>query len=165
MSAFGLTRTTDLTLAEAEDFVEAYFRQFPGVKHFLDGVKVQASQQEYVETLLGRRRYFPGLGTQRNQLIRNRQLREAINAPIQGTAADIMKVAMLDVAEALAKSKLEARMMLQVHDELVLECPEEQVSETAELVKKKMSAAYKLNVPLKTDARAGVNWGKMKPVI
>jgi DNA polymerase-1 len=165
MSAFGLTRTTDLTLAEAEDFVEAYFRQFPGVKHFLDGLKVQARQQEYVETLLGRRRYFPGLGTQSNQLIRNRQLREAINAPIQGTAADIMKVAMLDVTEALAKSKLKARMMLQVHDELVLECPEEQVFETAELVKKKMSAAYKLKVPLKTDARAGVNWGKMKPVI
>jgi DNA polymerase-1 len=164
MSAFGLTRTTELTLAEAEDFVEAYFTQFPGVKSFLDDLKVQARQQEYVETLLGRKRYFPGLGTQTNQLIRNRQLREAINAPIQGTAADIMKVAMLDVAEALAKSKLEARMMLQVHDELVLECPEAQVPEIAKLVKKKMSAAYKLKVPLKTDARAGVNWGKMKPV-
>ena len=97
MSPFGLTRTTDLTLAEAEDFVEAYFKQFPGVKTFLEALKVQAQKQEFVETLLGRKRYFPGLGTQKNQLIRNRQLREAINAPIQGTAADIMKVAMLDV--------------------------------------------------------------------
>jgi DNA polymerase-1 len=164
MSAFGLTRTTDLTLAEAEDFVEAYFNRFPGVKQFLDGLKVQARKNEYVETLLGRRRYFPGLATQKNQLIRNRQLREAINAPIQGTAADIMKVAMLDVHAALAKSKLQAKMMLQVHDELVLECPEGEVNETAALVMKKMSTAYKLKVPLKTDARAGVNWGKMRPV-
>ncbi|MFH2113664.1 MAG: DNA polymerase I, partial [Spirochaetota bacterium] len=88
MSAFGLTRSTELTLAEAEDFVEAYFQQFPGVKIFLDNLRQQALEQEYVETLLGRRRYFPGLGSQRNQQIKNRQLREAINAPVQGTAAD-----------------------------------------------------------------------------
>ncbi|MEN8242700.1 MAG: DNA polymerase I [Chloroflexota bacterium] len=164
MSPFGLTRTTDLTLAEAEDFVEAYFKQFPGVKIFLDELKVKAGQQEYVETLLGRKRYFPGLGTQKNQLIRRRQLREAINAPIQGTAADIMKVAMIDVAAALKKSGLPAKMMLQVHDELVLECDEGNVKEVSELVMKKMSAAYQLKVPLKTDARAGLNWGKMRPI-
>jgi len=164
MSAFGLTRTTDLTLAEAEDFVEAYFLRFPGVKQFLDGLRRQAQEQEYVETLLGRRRYFPGLGSQSNQNVRNRQLREAINAPIQGTAADIMKVAMLDVASALKASGLKSTMLLQVHDELVLECPQAELNEAASLVMKKMSNAYSLKVPLKTEARAGVNWGKMKPL-
>ncbi len=164
MSAFGLTRTTELTLAEAEDFVEAYFHRFPGVKKFLDQLRRQAQEREYVETLLGRRRYFPGLGTQSNQNVRNRQLREAINAPIQGTAADIMKVAMLDVSKALKDSGLKSKMLLQVHDELVLECPQEELQDTAKLVMDKMSDAYSLKVPLKTEARAGVNWGKMKPV-
>jgi DNA polymerase-1 len=104
------------------------------------------------------------LGDQKNQQIKQRRLREAINAPIQGTAADIMKVAMLDVAAALKTSGLKAKMLLQVHDELVLECPENELEETARLVEDKMSSAYTLKVPLKTDARAGLNWGKMKPV-
>ncbi len=164
MSAFGLTRNTDLTLAEAEDFVAAYFQQFPGVKAFLDQLKRQAVQNEYVETLMGHRRYFPGLGAQKNQQIKQRQLREAINAPIQGTAADIMKVAMIDIATALKTSGLKGRMLLQVHDELVLECPKAELEQTARLVQEKMASAYPLKVPLKTDARAGLNWGKMKPV-
>ncbi len=164
MSPFGLTRSTNLTLAEAEDFVEAYFTRFPGVKKFLEGLKRQAMAQEFVETLLGRRRYFPGLGAQSNQMLRNRQLREAINSPIQGTAADIMKLAMLKVADRLSRSGLQGRMLLQVHDELVLECPQSELADTVRLVKAEMSSAYKLKVPLKTEARAGVNWGKMKPV-
>ncbi len=123
MSAFGLTRTTDLTLAEAEDFVETYFRQFPGIKSYLDGIREQAAKMGYVETLLGRRRYFPGLQNPSNQQVRNRQEREAINAPIQGTAADIMKIAMLDVSNTLQDAKLSSKMLLQVHDEIVLECP------------------------------------------
>jgi DNA polymerase-1 len=164
MSAFGLTRSTDLTLAEAEDFVDAYFKQFPGVKKFLDDLREQVVKQEYVETLMGRRRYFPGLSTQRNQLIKNRQLREAINSPIQGTAADIMKLAMLDLSAALKESGLKAQMLLQVHDEVVLECPEKELKQTAKLVMEKMAQAYKLEVPLKTEARAGVNWGTMNLV-
>jgi len=164
MSAFGLTRSTDLTLAEAEDFVGAYFKQFPKVKVFLDELRRKAVKQEYVETLLGRRRYFHGLSAQRNQQIKNRQLREAINAPIQGTAADIIKVAMVNVAAVLKESKLKGKMLLQVHDELVLECPEGELVETARIVQEKMVSAYQLKVPLKTDARAGMNWGKMEPV-
>jgi DNA polymerase-1 len=164
MSAFGLTRTTDLTLAEAEDFVEAYFQQFPGVKAFLDELRNQALRQEYVETLMGHKRYFPGLGVQKNQQIKNRQLREAINAPIQGTAADIMKVAMINIADALTASGLKGKMLLQVHDELVLECPKGELDKTTRLVQEKMASAYPLKVPLKTDARAGLNWGTMKPV-
>lgn len=164
MSAFGLTRTTDLTLAEAEDFVGAYFERFPGVKNYLDNARHQAAEQGYVETLLGRRRYFPGLKDQTNYNIRAREEREAINAPIQGTAADIMKIAMLRVPAALASTGLSGRMLLQVHDELVLECPEEELLATANEVRAVMENAYQLSIPLKTDARFGINWGDMQPV-
>jgi DNA polymerase I len=164
MSPFGLTRTTDLTLAEAEDFVAAYFRQFPGVKRYLDGARRQATELEYVETLLGRRRYFPGLRNQSNRNIRGREEREAVNAPIQGTAADIMKLAMLHVPAALAKAGLSGQMLLQVHDELVLECPAKEVAHTAVAVQQVMEEAYSLSIPLATEARSGVNWGELKPV-
>lgn len=164
MSAFGLTRTTDLTLAEAEEFVEAYFKQFPAIKKYLDNMRRQAAEQGYVETLLGRRRYFPGLKNQSNRNIRNREEREAINAPIQGTAADIMKIAMLRVPVALKDAGLSTRMLLQVHDELVLECPEDELKLTAELVQDVMENAYTLSIPLVTEARSGNNWDDMRPV-
>ena len=164
MSPFGLTRTTDLTLAEAEDFVEAYFKRFPGIKNYLDRIRVQAATDGYVETLLGRRRYFPGLKTQQNQNIRNREEREAINAPIQGTAADIMKLAMIRVNQALKENGLSARMLLQVHDELVVECPTEELTAAARLVQQVMESAYPLKVPLETEARRGANWGLLNPL-
>jgi DNA polymerase-1 len=164
MSPFGLTRTTELTLAEAEDFVKAYFERFPGIKGYLDGIRREAAKKGYVETLLGRRRYFPGLQRSSNRNVRNREEREAINAPIQGTAADIMKLAMLRVESALSKAELSARMLLQVHDELVLECPEVELKETAEIVRRVMEEAYTLDVPLKTEARSGKNWGEMAPL-
>jgi DNA polymerase-1 len=163
MSPFGLTRTTDLTLAEAEDFVEAYFTRFPGIKHYLDRVRVQAATDGYVETLLGRRRYFPGLKNPQNQNIRNREEREAINAPIQGTAADIMKLAMIQVQGALKEKGLTSRMLLQVHDELVLECPENELHEAARVVQQVMEAVFRLKIPLQTEARSGKNWGSLSP--
>ena len=165
MSAFGLTRTTDLTLAEAEDFVHAYFEQFPGIKSYLDGMRRLAAEQGYVETLLGRRRYFPSLKGESNYNIRMREEREAINAPIQGSAADIMKIAMLRVPAELKKAGLSSHMLLQVHDELVLECPQNELAETAALVKNVMENAYQLNVPLISDARSGSNWGQMNAVV
>lgn len=164
MSPYGLTRTTGLTLAEAEDFVEAYFRQFPAVKRYLDDTRRKAAEQGHVETLLGRRRYFPGLHSQANRNIRGREEREAINAPIQGTAADIMKIAMLRVHAALAAAGSTARMLLQVHDELVLECPSSELVDTTRLVKQTMQKAYALSVPLATEARSGDNWGEMRLV-
>jgi DNA polymerase-1 len=164
MSAFGLTRYTDLTLAESEDFVAAYFEQFPGVKRYLDETKIRAAEQGYVETLLGRRRYFPGLKNQTNRNIRNREEREAINAPIQGSAADIMKIAMLRVPPALQDAGLSGKMILQVHDELVLECPQDELVRTAELVREVMESAYQLEIPLDTDARSGPDWAQMTPI-
>ena len=161
MSAFGLTRTSDLTLAEAEDFVEAYFKQFPGVKSYLDNMRRSAARQGYVETLLGRRRYFPGLKSGGNPATRAREEREAINAPIQGTAADIMKIAMIQVASALREAGLSGHMLLQVHDELVLECPPNQLKKTAKIVRTMMENAYNLAIPLKTEARDGHDWGNL----
>ena len=161
MSPYGLTRSSDLTLAEAEDFVEAYFKQFPGVKAYLDNMRRLAARQGYVETLLGRRRYFPGLKSGGNRATRAREEREAINAPIQGTAADIMKIAMNRVAQALKENDSQARMLLQVHDELVLECPQKELKKTAKIVRTMMENAYNLVIPLKTEARYGRNWGDL----
>ncbi|HEY5729928.1 MAG TPA: DNA polymerase I [Anaerolineales bacterium] len=164
MSAFGLTRSTELTLAEAETFVKTYFEKFPGVKKYLEGIKKQAAERGYVETLLGRRRYFPALQGKQNAMIKNREEREAINAPIQGTAADIMKIAMLKIPPALEKAKLKAKMLLQVHDEIVLECPKDELETTAKIVKETMAKAYSLDIPLSTEARYGDNWGEMKVI-
>ena len=161
MSVFGLTRTTELTLAESEDFVKAYFLQFPGVKRYLDQVRLQAAEKGYVETLLGRKRYFPGLKNERNQTERNRAEREAINAPVQGTAADIMKIAMIRLSDRLVQEGLQARILLQVHDELVLECPQAELKQTARVVSQVMETAYSLKAPLQTEARFGSNWGTM----
>jgi DNA polymerase I len=162
MSAYGLTNATDLTLAEAENFIEAYFKEFPGVKTYLDGIREQAAKQGYVETLLGRRRYFPNLARGASYNVRQREEREAINAPIQGTAADIIKIAMLKLPGELEKAGLQAKMNLQVHDELMFEVPDEELAETTALVQRVMEDAYTLDIPLSTEAKAGTSWGGME---
>jgi DNA polymerase-1 len=162
MSAFGLTRSTELTLAEAEDFVKAYFKQFPGIKRYLEDTKKLAKSQGYVETALGRRRYFPLLKAQAAVNLKNREEREAINAPIQGTAADVMKIAMLKIPIAFTEAGLKGRMILQVHDEIVIECPEQEMEQTARLVQQTMANAYTFDVPLETEARWGRNWGELQ---
>jgi DNA polymerase-1 len=167
MSAFGLSRSTDLTLAEAEDFVKAYFGRFPGVKRYLDQTRQQAAERGYVETLLGRRRYFPQLmkGAKGvSDVVRARAFREAVNAPIQGSAADIIKLAMMRLPGAIDEAGLGVRMLMQVHDELVFECPEKEVVAAAKLISGIMQGAFELKVPLKTDSKAGMNWAAMKPI-
>ncbi len=167
MSAFGLSRSTDLTLAEAEDFVKAYFERFPGVRGYLERTRRQAAELGYVETLLGRRRYFPQLmkGAKGvSEVARARAFREAVNAPVQGSAADIIKLAMMRLPEAISEAGLGVKMLMQVHDELVFECPEKQIVPAARLIGEIMQNAFKLKVPLKTDAKAGINWAMMKPV-
>ena len=164
MTPFGLTRATDFTLAEAEEFVKVYFERFPGVRRYLDEVRVKAAEAGYVETLLGRRRYFPEFAAGAPHNIRARAEREATNSPIQGTAADIIKRAMLGLPEALQEAGLAARMLLQVHDELVFECLEEELPATSKVAQRVMQEALKLKVPLKTDAKAGRNWAEMTAV-
>ncbi len=165
MSAFGLTQTTDLTLAEAENFVETYFQRFPGVKSYLDKIKEKAKEIGYVETLLGRRRYFPRLATTTDHNLKRREEREAINAPIQGTAADIMKLAMIAVADKMKKSDLQGRILLQVHDELVLEVPENEIEATVNLVQSAMEDVYSLEIPLTTEAQYGSDWGSLRKYV
>jgi DNA polymerase-1 len=163
MGAFRLARDSELTLAEAENYITEYFESFPGIRRYLDETKEMARSQGYVETLLGRRRYFPIFkmpmsGSNRQAMMRAE--REAVNHPIQGTAADIIKIAMKQLHEAL--SQYQARMVLQVHDELVLEVPEEELADVKPLMIEIMSGAVKLDVPLKVDASTGTNWLELK---
>ena len=163
MGAFRLARDSELTLAEAENYIKDYFARFPGIQKYLDETKQKAKEDGYVETLMGRRRYFPVFkmpASGANMQARLRAEREAINHPIQGTAADIVKIAMLQLHEKLAK--YEAQMLLQVHDELLLELPESELEEVRELVVDTMCNAYHLDVPLKVEASSGHNWLELK---
>jgi DNA polymerase-1 len=163
MGAFRLARDSELTLAEAEKYIAEYFENFPGIRRYLDQTKEMARSQGYVETLLGRRRYFPIFKmpqTGSNRQAWMRAEREAVNHPIQGTAADIIKIAMKQLHEAL--NSYQARMVLQVHDELVLEVPEVELAEVKPLMIEIMSGALKLDVPLKVDASTGINWLELK---
>jgi DNA polymerase-1 len=165
MGAFRLAQGSDLTLAEARDFIEEYFNQFPGVKKYLDDSRKFATEHGYVETLLGRRRGFQILQSPAaSAVVRQRAEREAINMPIQGTAADIIKIAMVNLAKALREPRYRAQMILQVHDELVLEVPDEELEPVALLVVQTMESAMALKVPLKADASVGLNWQEMTPL-
>ncbi|MGQ9467103.1 MAG: DNA polymerase I [Anaerolineae bacterium] len=164
MSVGRLARDAGIPQMEAENFVAQYFGRFPKVREYLERTLAQAKNQGYVETLLGRRRYFPVLQTvgSAQEQARRRAEREAVNAPIQGSAADIIKRAMLNLHRALHERGLSARMILQVHDELVLEVPQEELPVVAPLVREMMESAYPLRVPLKVDLSVGTNWGEMK---
>jgi len=165
-TAYGLAQTTGLTQAEAEDFIKTYFERFPKVREYIDRTKALATRQGYVETLLGRRRYFPELrpGSRATHNVRQAAERMAINAPIQGTAADIIKIAMIRLHRALRERGLRARMILQVHDELVVEAPEEEVATVAPLMREIMESAFELKAPLKADLKVGRNWEEMEPL-
>ncbi len=163
MGAFRLAHDSGLTLAEAENFIKSYFQQFPRVKGYLEATRRQAIEQGYVETLMHRRRYFPIFQREKvSPQHRAAAEREAINMPIQGSAADIIKVAMINLHHDLTARGLHGQMTLQVHDELVLEVPEDEIDETADLVKTVMMGAYPLIVPLKADVAVGAHWGEMK---
>ncbi len=165
MGAFRLARDSDLTLAEAEAFIRTYFERLPQVRAYLDGTKRFAYQHGYVKTLMGRRGEFGVLKDARaSQQIKGALERAAINMPIQGTAADIMKKAMLTLYDELNRRRLSAKMILQVHDELVLEVPERQLVETKDLTVRVMEGAYPLDAPLKANGQAGMNWRDMEGV-
>ena len=157
MSAFGLAKQLNVTRYQAQDYIDLYFDRYPGVKAYMDTTREQAHDTGYVETLFGRRLYLPEINS-RNGQRRQYAERTAINAPMQGTAADIIKRAMVSVHNSLLNSKLSARMIMQVHDELVFEVPEDQVKALSELLHKEMESAADLNVPLLVDIGVGINW-------
>jgi DNA polymerase-1 len=161
ISAFGLAAQLAIPQAEARDYIARYFERFPGIRGYMDSTKAFCRAHGYVETLFGRRAHYPDIRSSQPS-IRAFQERAAINAPIQGSAADIIRRAMIRMDAALAAAKLNARMLLQVHDELVFEVPESEVADTTPVIRRVMEAAalpaVQLRVPLQVDARAAHNW-------
>jgi DNA polymerase-1 len=163
MGAYGLAQRTGLSQEEAAEFIANYFARYPKVREYIEETKRMAREKGYVSTLLGRRRYFPELqSTSRaHDRVKRAAERMAINMPIQGSAADIIKIAMIGLHGALEEKGLASRLTLQVHDELVLEAPEREVKTVAPLVRSVMEGAYELRAPLKVDIKVGKNWEEM----
>ncbi|MCW8922651.1 MAG: DNA polymerase I [Gammaproteobacteria bacterium] len=157
MSAFGLAKQLGIGRFEAQDYVDLYFERYPGVKNYMDSTREKAAEQGYVETVYGRRLYLPEINS-RNGQRRQYAERTAINAPMQGTAADIIKRAMISVDAALRDSGLDAKVVMQVHDELVVELAESQVDALSELLRSNMESAADLSVKLVVDIGVGSNW-------
>ncbi len=157
MSAFGLAKQLDIGRGEAQSYINLYFERYPGVKQYMDDTRALAKEQGYVETVLGRRLYLPDINA-RNAQMRNYAERTAINAPMQGTAADIIKHAMINVNAWLVKEEIDARIIMQVHDELVLEVKAGELDSVGEQVKLLMADSAKLKVPLEVDVGAGNSW-------
>ncbi|HAA94905.1 MAG TPA: DNA polymerase I [Dehalococcoidia bacterium] len=161
LSPHGISQQTGFSREEGASFIETYFAKYPGINQYLEEVKAKARAEQYVETLLGRRRYLPDINSS-NFNVRGGAERMAINMPIQGTAADIMKLAMIRVQKRLEEENLETKMLLQVHDELVFETPKEEMDALRDLVFDEMPGAMDLDVILKVDAKWGITWGDME---
>lgn len=157
ISDYGLSKDIGVSRKQAKKFIETYFKAFPGVHKYMTGIVALAKKQGYVETLYHRRRYLPDINS-KNYNLRSFAERTAMNAPIQGSAADIIKIAMINMEKALKIKKLKARMLLQVHDELIFEAPKEEIPILAKLVPNIMDSAVKLHVPLKVESAAGATW-------
>jgi len=160
ISDYGLSQQLGIPRKDAAEFIQSYFAKYPTIRDYLSSAIRQAQEHGYVTTLLGRRRFIPEINVA-NQAIRNAAERMAINTPIQGTAADVIKVAMVRLHREMQRRGLRSRMILQVHDELVFEGPEEELAELRPLVVEMMEGAYTLSVPLKVDIKTGADWGDL----
>ncbi|MDT2769064.1 DNA polymerase I [Globicatella sulfidifaciens] len=161
ISDYGLSQNLNITRKEAKTFIDTYFDKYPGVAEYMKKIVKQAKEDGYVTTLFNRRRYLPDIHSS-NFNIRSFAERTAMNSPIQGSAADIIKIAMIRLDEAITKENLQAKLLLQVHDELILEAPAEEMERLAELVPEVMEGAVELAVPLKVEANQGENWYELK---
>ena len=157
MSAFGLAKQLAIPRGEAQEYIDLYFARYPGVKAYMDNTRVLAKDQGYVETVFGRRLYLPDINA-RNAQMRQYAERTAINAPMQGTAADIIKRAMISVHQWIKSENINARMIIQVHDELVLEVKSGQADAIGKTLSKLMSDAADLKIPLEVDVGIGNCW-------
>ncbi|MGO4937200.1 DNA polymerase I [Fundicoccus sp. Sow4_H7] len=161
ISDYGLSQNLNISRKEAKDFIDRYFEQYPGIKQFMDDIVKEAKENGYVSTLFNRRRYLPDIHSS-NFNLRSFAERTAMNSPIQGTAADILKIAMVSLHQAIIDEGLQAKILLQVHDELILEAPVEEIERLNELVPQIMEGAVELSVPLKVDYNSGTNWYDLK---
>ena len=157
MSAFGLASNLGIERGAAQQYMERYFARYPGVKGYMDQARQDARERGYVETVFGRRLYMPEIRAANNQRRMGAE-RAAINAPMQGTAADIVKLAMIEVHRWLARERLQSRLILQVHDELVLEVPDAELEAVRTALPQLMTRVAKLDVPLVVDVGVGPNW-------
>jgi len=163
MSAYGLSKDLGISAQEAQDFIDTYFLRYPKVNEFINSQIEFARKKGYVSTMLGRRRYFPYINS-KNIGLRQFSERQAVNATIQGSAADLIKLAMIDIQRELDKKNMQAKMVLQVHDELVFDFPKQEESELINIVRKGMEEVIKLEVPVKASLKIGQNWAEMKEV-
>ncbi len=161
VEAFGLSQRVGISRSEAKQVIADYFETYKGIREYMDRTPIEAREKGYITSLFGRRRYFPSIND-RNFAVRSRAEREAINMPIQGTASDIVKIAMLRVADALKREKLETKMIMQVHDELLFEAPENEVAKASAIIKREMESAAKLDVPITVEIGVGDNWMNAK---
>jgi len=160
MSSYGLEQATELSREEAEQFIRAYFEKYPKVSEYLQNTRKQAREKGFVETILGRRRAIPEINSS-NRNLREAAERMAINMPVQGTSADIIKVAMVRLAKDMKELGLKSKMLLQVHDELIFEVPQDELEAMKKLAPQVMSTALELSLPVKVDVKTGENWGQM----
>ena len=161
ISAFSLAQDIHVSVAEARAYMNSYLAKYSGVREYMKKVVEQAKEDGYVSSLYGRRRALPELASHDHNL-RAFGERVALNMPIQGTAADVMKIAMIRVSDALKRSGLNARLLLQVHDELIVECPEEEAERVAGILSEEMTGAAELSVPLPVEAKWGKSWDETK---
>ena len=161
LSPHGIARQTNLSQADGKKFIDIYFNKYPGIQEYLDGVKTQCREKGYVETILGRRRYLPDISA-KNFRLRSQAERAAINMPIQGTAADIIKIAMINIQNRLNDLSMKSMMILQVHDELIFEVPNNELSQMESIVHELMSSSINLEVPLSVEIKRGGNWGNLR---
>ena len=161
ISSFGLSQDLSISRKEASEYIEKYFETYPGIKNFLDGLVEHAKENGYVTTLYGRRRPMPELKSS-NFMQRSFGERVAMNAPIQGTAADIIKIAMIRVSERLKREQLKSRLILQIHDELLIEAEKEEVEQVKTILREEMQGAAELSVRLEVDMHTGNNWYEAK---
>jgi DNA polymerase I len=157
ISAFGLSQRLRIPRKEAADFIEGYFKTFPGVKKYMDSCIVNAREKGFVETIMGRRRFLPDIRSN-NGMVRGMAERNAINSPIQGSAADIIKLAMIHIHDKLKSQNFKSKMILQVHDELVFDVYKPELDKVKEIVKYEMENVVKLDVPLLVEMGSGNNW-------
>ena len=157
VSAFGLSAQTDLSRSESKELIDTYYATYPNLRNYINRQIEFAREHGYVETILGRRRYLPDIHSH-NQVVRGGAERNAVNAPIQGSAADIIKIAMIRIHNQLQAQKLQTRMLLQVHDELVFDVPKTELELVKPLIKDAMENAFTLAVPLVADLGVGNNW-------
>ncbi len=164
MSDYGLSQNLGIGRKEAGIYIQNYFEKYPGVKEFMENIISKAKKQGYVTTLLSRRRYLPDIN-HRNRNIRSFAERTAINTPIQGSAADLIKMAMIKIHHEIQKRDLKTKMLLQVHDELIFEAPSEEVTQVRLMIKENMENIFALKVPLKVDVKLGKNWYDMDRIV